>query len=167
MKTKSWFRVVVDAKGKAVDCKPVGGAGTAERGVFFVLAETAKDAARLAGNEQARRLLAARRARYDAEGLCRCGGKRDTPGMVTCARCRERQKVRNARSLARARGEVVPPLDRRVVLQERKQSEQTSIRLETLVEVQRNYLKMRGQGATFERWLAKQIEAITSGKVAA
>ena len=162
MSKRRWFRVVVDGKGKAVDCRPVGDQGTAELGIFFVLAADAKEAARLAGNAHARDLLAARRARYESEGRCKCGRARDRAGLTTCSACLERHRIHAQRKRARERGEVVPPLDRRTVLLERKEQERGNVRFETLVEVQRAWLKLGAKG--FERWLGGQLEAIAGRK---
>jgi hypothetical protein len=165
MKAKSWFRVVVDGSGKAVDCKPVGSEGTAELGVFFVLAESAKEAARLARNDHDRRLLAARRARYDAEGVCRCGAKRDRPGFKTCARCSELHKKHEQRVALRRQGIEVPKPDRRLVLQERKQTEAEAARLEVLEEVRKAWINNRTVGA-FSAWLNGEIEKASRGRAA-
>jgi hypothetical protein len=165
MKAKSWFRVVVDDKGKAIDCKPVGGEGTTELGVFFVLAESAKEAAQQAINAQARRLLAARRARYDAEGACRCGGKRDRPGFKTCSRCSDLHKKYEVRRAARQAGNVVPAPDRRAVLQERKASEAELLRIEVLEEVRRAWRDHNTVGG-FTRWLETEIQKVAGRKVA-
>lgn len=165
MKTKSWFRVTVDAQGKAIDCRPVGSEGTAELGVFYILAETAKEAARLAGNEQARKLLAARRARYDAEGVCRCGSKRDRPGFKTCSRCSELHKKHEQRVALRRQGVDVPKPDRRAVLQERKQTEAEAARLEVLEEVRAQW-RMHPTVGGFTRWLENEIAKVAGRKVA-
>ena len=163
---RSWFRVLVDASGKVVDCKPVAGEGTEAGGVFFVLAASAAAAAKAANNRHCAALLRARRARYAAEGLCKCGRARDTPGMLTCSGCRARHKIHDERKAARDRGEEVPPLDRRTVLLERKQSELSGARMAALIEVQNMYTRLRAKPEAFERWLAGQLEAARGKKVA-
>jgi hypothetical protein len=165
MKTKSWFRVVVDGKGKAIDCRPVGSEGTTELGVFFVLADSAEAAAKQAINAQAARLLAARRARYDAEGVCRCGSKRDRPGFKTCKRCSDLHKKHEQRVALRRAGHDVPKPDRRTVLQERKQTEAEASRLDVLEEVRAAWRNHNTVGG-FTRWLEAEIAKLAGRKVA-
>lgn len=163
MKARSWFRLTVAADGRVVDCRPVGDEGTAELGVFYVLAESAQDAAKQALNAQAARLLQARRERYDAEGRCRCGGKRDRPEFKTCARCATRRDLHFERKAAKLRGETVEKPDRRTVLQERKRSEADDLRLEVLREVQQAWFNNRTVGA-FSKWLNGEVEKLEGQK---
>jgi hypothetical protein len=171
MKTKrTWFRVVVDGAGKAIHCQAVGDEGSAELGVFYVLAESAKAAAQQAINAHAARLLAARRARYDAEGLCKCGRKRDRPNPTgglfkVCSGCATRHAVHEERKRKRDRGEVVAPLDRRAVLQERKQTEAETLRLDVLQECRDAWRKHSTVGG-YTRWLENEIAKLTGRKVA-
>jgi hypothetical protein len=166
VKTRSWFRVLVDRSGKVVDCKPVSGAGDAEGGVFYFRALSAKDAGQLASNEHARLTLAARRARYRAEGLCRCGGPRENKTLARCKRCTERQAVHCERRAAKERGETVPPLDRRVVLQEKRDATADAVRLSTLEDVQRAWLRNSTVGG-FSAWLVDEIKKLAKKTEAA
>lgn len=159
MKTRSWFRVTVDDAGKVIDCRPVSSEGSDELGVYFFRAISAAAAGKLAANAHSARLLAARRARYEAEGLCKCGRERDRKGFKTCSGCNDRHKVHVERKRARERGEEVPPLDRRTVLQERKRSELDSVRFETLLDVQRVLTRQGAEG--LRRWLGVQLERLT------
>jgi hypothetical protein len=170
MNKQTWFRVVVDGNGKAVDCRSVGESGTAELGVYFVLADSAEQAKKQAGKSHAAKLLAARRARYHAEGLCKCGRKRDRPNPAgglwqVCSGCVSRHAVHEERKRKRERGETVPPLDRRVVLQERKQSEAETIRLAVLEEARDAWRKHSTVGG-YTRWLENEIAKIAGRKVA-
>jgi hypothetical protein len=167
MKTKSWFRVTVDASGKVTDCRPVASKGNAEGGVFFFAAKTAAAASKLAANTHARLLLAARRARYREEGKCKCGGERDEAEFLTCSRCRSNAKVHEARKGLRKAGIEPPPLDRREALAERKQLEHQSVRFAVLVEVQATLERCRKDPKSFERWLAGQIEKLSRKDTAA
>jgi hypothetical protein len=169
VRKRQWFRVLVDANGKAVDCKPVSAEGDEKGGVFYFLATSAGAAARLATKSHEARLLAARRARHHAEGRCKCGRPRDRKNpagglFLVCSGCDERHQVHEERRKARKRGEEVPPLDRREVLQERKRSELDSSRLATLIEVQRTADRFRRDPRAFANWLIKEIEALTRGK---
>jgi hypothetical protein len=164
---RRWFRVVVDDKGKAVDCRPVGDEGTASLGVFYILAADASEAARKAGNEHARVRLAARRARYVAEGLCKCGRTRDRENPTggfwkDCSSCAASMKRHDERAAARKRGEDVPKPDRRAVLLERKEQDAGAIRCSTLIEVQNMHAKLGL--VPFKRWLAGQIDALAGRK---
>lgn len=159
MKKRQWFRVLVDASGKAVDCRPVSAEGDASGGVFYFLATSASAAARLASKSHESRLLAARRARYDAEGRCKCGRERDRLPLLTCSGCDERHQLHVERRRAKNRGEEVPPLDRRAVLQERKRSDLDTVRFETLLDVQRILARQGADG--LRRWLGVQIERHT------
>jgi hypothetical protein len=169
MKKQSWFRVVVDGSGKVIHCQAAGDEGTAELGVFYILAENAKAAAQQAINRHAAKMLAARRARYDAEGLCKCGRKRDRvldgKLLKVCTGCTSRHKVHEQRKLARIRGEAVPPLDRRVVLQERKQTEAEAIRLAVLEEARQAWRNHPTVGG-YTRWLENEIAKLSQRKVA-
>jgi hypothetical protein len=165
MKRRTWYRVVVDAKGKAVDCRSVGEEGTAELGVYYELAESSEQAKQQAGKSHAATLLAARRARYHAEGLCKCGRKRDRPQFQTCSGCAARHRVHDERRQARARGQEVPKLDRRVVLQERKQTEAEAIRLAVLEEARRAWRDHPTVGG-YTRWLENEIAKLAQRKVA-
>jgi hypothetical protein len=170
MKKRNWYRVVVDGQGKAVDCRSVGEEGTAELGVYFELAESPEQAKQQAGRSHAAVLLANRRARYDAEGLCKCGRKRDRPNPAgglfkVCSGCASRHAVHDERKRKRDRGEVVPPLDRRVVLQERKQTEAETQRLEVLQEC-RDAWRSNATVGGYTRWLENEIAKI-AGKARA
>jgi hypothetical protein len=167
MKVKSWFRVTVDASGNVTDCRPVASKGSAEGGVFFFAAKTAAAASQLAARNHARLLLAARRAKYRAEGKCKCGGEIDNTAFTTCSRCRDNAKVHTARKQLRKAGIEPPPLDRREALQERKQLEHGSVRFAVLVEVQATFERCRKDPKSFERWLAGQIEKLSSRKESA
>jgi hypothetical protein len=164
VKTLAWYRIELDSAGKVASCREVAEAGTDSR-VYFFRAQSAKQAASQALNAHAAKLLAARRARYGAEGLCRCGGKRDRPGFKSCARCDSRDRVHEERKRARDRGEVVPPLDRRTVLLERKTDEASQLRLAVLREVQDAWIQNRTVGA-FSAWLVREVEKLAGKRVA-
>lgn len=170
MKKQSWFRVVVDGSGKVIHCQAAGDEGTPELGVFYVLAENAKAAAQQAINRHAAKMLAARRARYHAEGLCKCGRKRDRPNPAgglfqVCSGCASRHAVHEERKRQRDRGETVAPLDRRVVLQERKQTEAEALRLEVLQEC-RDAWRSHATVGGYTRWLESEIAKLSQRKVA-
>jgi hypothetical protein len=169
----SWWRLTVDEAGKVLACVAVERESKNGQHCFYVKARDAKEAARLLSNEISRRLLAARRAKYKAQGLCECGRRRDNPNFVHCGACLERARLHNERQRARQRGEDVEPLDRRVVLQERKQQDRAqaveaakpSLRLNVLLEVQEAW-EGSGTNQSFTRWLREQIDAARGKKVA-
>lgn len=165
MKKRTWYRVVVDEHGKAVDCRSVGVEGTAQLGVYFELAESAERAKKQASRSHCAQLLAARRARYHAEGRCKCGRKRDRLPLLACSGCAARHAVHEERKAARDRGEEVPKLDRRVVLQERKQSEADAIRLQVLEEA-RDAWRRHSTVGSYTRWLEGEIQKLAGRKVA-
>jgi hypothetical protein len=164
MSKRSWFRVLLDASGKAVECKAVSAEGT-DGGVFYILAASAAAAAREANNRHCAQLLAARRERYVAEGRCRCGRDRDDKALQSCAHCRSHVARSKERIEARKRGENVPKPDRRTVLLERKQTDAETLRLAVLQEVQDAWQRNRTVGA-FSAWLNSEVAKLTGKKVA-
>ncbi len=164
MNSLAWYRIELDSTGKVASCREVAAAGDEAR-VYFLRARSAKQAAAQALNAHAAKLLAARRARYTSEGLCKCGRKRDRPGFITCSACTERHAIHEQRKQARARGEEVQPLDRRVVLQQRKLDDAARIRVEVLQEVQDAWFKNSTVGA-FSAWLSREVEKLAGKRVA-
>jgi hypothetical protein len=164
MKTLAWYRIELDEHGKVASCREVAAAGDDAR-VYFFRARSAEQAASQALNAHAAKLLAARRARYQAAGLCRCGRARDRSGFKTCAACDARDQVHEQRKRARDRGEDVPPLDRRTVLQQRKIDDAAQLRLEVLQEVQNAWIQNRTVGA-FSAWLSREVEKLAGKRVA-
>jgi hypothetical protein len=164
MADRRWWRVEVSATGKVLSCVAVESAGDENRW-FYVQAASAELAAKAAINAHCARLLAARRARYRAEGLCDCGRIRDNTTFVSCARCLERSRIHRLRYESRQRGEDVLPLDRRKVLLERKEAESASLRLAVLLEVQQAWQDLPTNGS-FTRWLTEQIATARGRKVA-
>lgn len=160
----NWFRVEMNEAGQVASCREVDAAGTEAR-VYYFRARSAKQAAQQALSAHAAALLAARRRRYAAEGRCQCGGKRDRPGLITCQRCSDRQKLHKQREQAKARGEEVAPIDRRTVLLERKDNEASTIRLAVFEEVQAAWLSNRTVGA-FSAWLNGEVEKLAGKRVA-
>ena len=168
-----WWRLETDSEGKVLSCRLVEGAKSDGEHVFYVKAHDAKEAARRLSNEISRRLLAERRAKYRAEGRCKCGGWRDRPGFKQCQRCYDLDREHERRYQERRKGKEPPPRDRRLVLQERKQLEQSAavraaepnIRLAVLQEVSQAWQDATTNGA-FTRWLNQQIAEARGKKVA-
>jgi hypothetical protein len=159
-----WWRVEVDGAGKVVSCRAVDAAG-AEGSAYYFEAFSPEQATKQAQKSHDAKLLQARRERYDAEGVCRCGGKRDRPGFKTCSRCSARHKLHEDRKAAKLRGETVAKPDRRTVLLERKRSEADDLRLDVLREVQQAWLNNPTVGA-FSRWLNGEVEKLAGKRVA-
>jgi hypothetical protein len=161
-----WFRVELTDDGKVVSCRVADSGDKGARLVHYVQAVDAAAAAKAALNARAAELLAARRAAYKAQGLCACGRKRNRPGSERCSACYERHLVHEARQKRKRKGEKLEPLDRRAVLQQRKEAERreaiasatpTAQRLSLLLEVQKAWQDSPTNGA-FTSWLMREIE---------
>jgi hypothetical protein len=155
-----WFRVELDAKGNALSCTqlakaPVGEAG----GLYFFRATTAKSATQLAFREYHRLRQVSRRARYAAEGKCRCGRSRkdETPEerkRSVCAACLKLARVDHERQSLKAKGLLAPPVDKAALFRDRRTEE----KLELLKEVSDKF--MQSSMRTFGLWLQEEIEKL-------
>jgi len=156
-----WFRVELDSKGKVLSCAQVAKAAEGESGgVFFFQALDGKSAAEKAYREYHRLRMAARRARYAAEGRCKCGRNRDkeTPeqrAFRCCPACRALRSPQEQRSAARRKGLTpVPPPSKAEHFVSRRNEE----KLELLKEVQDKFL--RSGMRVFGLWLQEEIEKL-------
>lgn len=142
--------------------------------VFIVSAETAAEALREASRQYARLCTKRKRARMHAAGLCSCGRKSDVPKpqggfRKKCSVCvtRDREQWRpKARENQRRQLEGLPKIPRDesarvVVMQERQRDRRSELRIETLLEVQRQWQSARTNGH-FTRWLDEQIKECTN-----
>jgi len=145
-----WFHVVLTEAGDLVSCREVAKAGDR---IFVFRARSAEAAIRQAINAHSAKQLANRRAIYRAQGLCACGRKRENKNFVTCQRCLERHKIHDRRHEAKTAGAVLPPLDRRTVLQERKSEERVTILQEVL-----DAWQSEPTNGAFTAWLLREIE---------
>lgn len=160
-----WWRVELSTAGTVLSCNAVERPAHGERLIHYLQATSAEAAGRAALNARSAELLRQRRTEYRAQGLCRCGRRRDGENRW-CAICLEKSRVYKANETARKRGEPVLKMDRRTVLQERKATEKAeavqaaapSLRLEVLLEVQQAWADLPTNGA-FTSWLTRQIEA--------
>lgn len=155
----TWYRVEFDDRGRVVACD------TAEQelysnghAVVYIAAESEELARIKAQHRRAYMLLKERRARYRAEGKCRCG-RETVPGGLTCEVCRERQRDDNARQYAARRaangGQRLSPRDAQVA---RRSEVKQSARLEVLLEVRRVYERfLNTQKGSFVEWLYAEI----------
>jgi hypothetical protein len=162
----TWWRVELSESGKVLKCseaiEPPVKPGCAS--IFYVLAVDQAAAERAAFNAYCAANNRRRRARYDAEGKCRCGRPRDTE-FKRCSACLALDREHDERYKARKRGETVPPRDRLAVDARRKQNEAQQARLAVLREVEQAWLEA-STNKLFTAWLKREIEAITGRRVA-
>jgi hypothetical protein len=105
------------------------------------------------------------KTRLHSEGRCSCGRPQDRQHpdgspMLTCTVCSISQKAHNAAARKRKAEGVVHVRDEAARVQKnlgRQRDRRREIRLETLVEVHKNFWDMSTVKA-FERWLEGQIE---------
>lgn len=153
-----WFRIELASDGKVASCAQVDDCGDARAGaVYYLRAASAKSAAKLAYNKYHAVRLAARRERYEAEGRCKCGRRRDGESPAerafkTCVGCRALHKPQHARATARLKGlPFEPPPSKSDHFAARRVEE----KLDTLRQVQDQF--QRNTMRNFGLWLAAQI----------
>ena len=161
---KRWWRVVLDAQGKVVSVRATDSRHE-DPNVYYVRALNQDDAGRIAFNAYARVRLAARRKQYKAEGRCQCGRPRDAE-TLKCSACLKKERRYHERHAAKARGEEVPPLDRRTALRERRESEEADLRLRILREVA-GVWQASTTNRAFTRWLEGEIAKLDKVRGAA
>lgn len=168
-----WWRVEFGHDGD-VTCTPVYAARSREdQRVWYVEADSEETARAKALRMRARARLAERRAKYKAQGLCRCGRERDSDQHSECALCRERHAVDEQRRAERLgvsrngaklhRGPVAG--DQRVspgpMQAQRRAGLKQTERLAVLLEVRNEFERTRQLGMErdrhFQFWLASQI----------
>jgi hypothetical protein len=159
-----WYRVRLDRAGKVTSCEQVDSTGDAGMFVFYVRAKSLEAAGKLAFNAYCAANNRRRRARYAAEGKCRCGRERDGD-TLRCSECLAKQPVYEERRKAKLRGEPVAPLNVAETYAKRRESEAAALRLAVLMEVREAWRDQPNNGA-FTRWLTGQIEAIAGKRVA-
>lgn len=167
-----WWRVEFGHEGE-VTCTPVYAARSREdQRVWYVEAENEETARAKAMRMRARARLAERRAKYKAQGLCRCGRARDSERRE-CALCRERHVIDEKRRGERLgvsrsgaklfRGPVAGDLrvspgpmqaQRRAGL---KQTERLAVLLEVRGEFERTRKLGLERDKQFQLWLIGQI----------
>lgn len=160
-----WWRIEVNATGKVVSCRAVESAGDDDAHVIYVLARDQREAGRHAWNEYCRIRQTKRNARLAAEGKCRCGRHADRGAGKRCSGCLQLLQRQNERRRARARGEQLPKVDPRATKQERREADETALRLAILMEVLSAWQDAQ-TNASFTRWLTAQIARLR-GKAAA
>lgn len=162
---QSWWKIVVGDDGKVKSCELVDHAEKNGRTVFYVQAGDEDTAARLAANRYYAANNRRRRARYEAQGKCRCGRPKDSAEFKRCKVCRKLEAEHKDRHEARKRGEEVPLRSRVDQVQRRKADEAEQARLAVLIEVQDAWLS-QPTNRQFTAWLRQQIEAIAGKRVA-
>lgn len=162
----TWYRVSFDKDGKLQGIRAVDKQHKPGERIFYVVARDKHQALELArtlwkeyANEEARTALAARRAKNEADGLCRCGRPRDREDVKKCADCRALDNNHNSRYEKRKRGETVKPLDRRTVLRERKRRDALKIAA-TAYEDALEASKRCNSLGELRRWLHAKITKI-------
>lgn len=157
-----WFRIELNAAGKVVSCRRVDACGDAEAGaVYFLRALSDKDASKKAFNEYHRLRLAARRARYAAEGKCKCGRERDGEtedqrALAQCQRCLKLEREQKKRRANELRGIPVEPIDKSARFHERRADEKLDLLKAVRLQFQR--LTMREFGVWLNGEIAKHEE---------
>lgn len=170
----SWFRLKYGPSGKLLSCdpidKPEAYATVIGLATFIEIEATdEKDAKHRAYNFYcARKKKLAKERNYTA-GLCACSRKQDRPNTKTgkgffntCSVCAERSAESSLRHLAKKKQGL--PLDGRrdeaarvESFQVRNRDRKNEIRLETLIEVRKQWENSRTNGQ-FTSWLKSQID---------
>lgn len=161
-----WFRLELDHGGNVISCVGVERAEANGRSWLYVQARDEKEAGHKAWNAYCRDRQRVRNATLAAEGKCICGRKNDRPGKSRCSVCHARRELHEERRRAKARGEEVAVLDKRVTLAARRVDEQRavvasaapSLRLAVLQEVLQAWQDEPTNGA-FTAWLVREVEA--------
>ena len=174
-----YWRVTFFPDGRVNRVRPIKGPGHSRWVV--VEAETEEVARHKAYNIYSARKKRERKERCHADGKCICGrpqdrlvekGARKGEKALTCSVCEERRhayyenaKAHPGRTFAQAM--VTRDEGARVALNlERQRDRRAELRLETLVEVRRQWLAAPNVGL-FGKWLEREIEALTRGNAAA
>lgn len=169
----TWWRVEFGHEGE-ITCTPVYAArGREDQRVWYVEADSEEAARAAAIRMRARARLAERRAKYKAQGLCRCGRERDSEQHRECALCRERhatdekrrsERIGVSRNAAKLhRGPVAG--DQRVnpgpMQAQRRAGLKQTERLAVLLEVRSEFERTRKLGMERDKhfllWLIGQI----------
>lgn len=171
MSDRRYWRVVFSPEGRVLDVVEIT-FGDGQKDWLIVEAPDQAAAKRKAFNLYCARKKRLAKARKHAEGHCACGRKQDRlhpsgEPMLTCSTCAERQKCwQDAHKKRVAAGtadtHVRDEAARVAKCQARQRDRRAELRLETLLDVRKQWIEARNVGL-FGKWLEREIEALTKG----
>ena len=157
-KDLSWYRVALKKNGKIDSIRRVEGPSDDDNLVYYIRAASLDAAEREVYNRYARIKLREKRAKYKAEGRCRCGRERGG-NFAMCSVCLERSSAARKKYPGK-NGVKGAPRDEEARVasnQARQRDRRRELRLEALLEVREAWMKSPSV-AVFGHWLSEQIK---------
>lgn len=165
--TPRYWRVIFSATGAIESVREL--TSPPDETWIILIADDAAEAKRKAINLYCARKKKLAKERLHANGQCRCGRQQDRTDekgkpMLTCSTCAERQAAQNERFEARKQQGVTNHVRdegaRVAVNMERQRDRRGEIRLETLLEVRKQWQNSRNVGS-FTAWVEIEIKKLT------